>query len=391
MRSRGGNGVRFAALLVTGGVIAQLPQVSAAGVIRARDNILASQSNQSLIVPVAVFGTDDRTVLPPNLKPLRESLGVLFNIRLRTVCTAFCVAHDIIGTAAHCLYRTKGEKAPKFADYWFARNYDAIRDYSRIAGFNTGTSAQNIIAGSASLSTTPPIDATRDWAFVRLATPVCNKGVFEIRAMPPEKIIEESKARHIYQISYHKDFKQWQPAFSQPCAVDRSFSGVSWTTIAADFAAADKLVLHTCDTGGASSGSPLLLDTEQGPKVVGINVSTYVQSRKLMRGSVVSDTSKTEVIANTGVASIAFAEQLAAFRSARVLAGAGALREMQERLKRLGYYSGPIDGTYGQAMQVAIVSFQAQAKLFETGLASEDVLTHLRLLTARSDPASPPR
>ena len=107
-------------------------------------------------------GPDDRIALPAALRPLRDRLGVLFNIRQRTVCSAFCVAPDMIGTAAHCLYKTKGEKPARLADFWFARNYDTMRDYARIAGFDTGGGAQNVIAGSFALSTTPPIDATKD-------------------------------------------------------------------------------------------------------------------------------------------------------------------------------------------------------------------------------------
>ncbi len=336
---------------------------------------------------IAIFGADDRVALPPSLRPLREMLGILFNVRQRTVCTAFCVAPGMIGTAAHCLFKTKGEKPPRLADFWFARNYDAVRDYSRIAGYETGTAAQNIVAGSGRLSTTPPIDATSDWAFVRLASPVCTKGAFEIAPMPVEAVIQESKAGHVYQVSYHKDFKQWQPAYSRPCRVERSFANAPWQTIAQDFDAPENLLLHECDTGGASSGSPLLLDTEKGPRVIGINVGTYVQSRTVVHQDRVVEQASTASIANTGVSSMAFADRLAAFRNTRTLNSSTQLKEFQERLQQLGYYAGPIDGTYGPALRVAIDAYQWSINLPRTGVTSDELLARLRSGTARNTKA----
>ncbi len=327
--------------------------------------------------PVAVFGSDDRVPLPPRLMPLREKIGVLFNIRQRSICSAFCVDAATIGTAAHCLFKTAGERPPRLADFWFARNYDAVHDYARIAGYDKGSAAQNIIAGGAALSTTPPIDATKDWAFVRLSRPVCSKGGLEVEVVPVEQIMREAKAGHVFQISYHKDFKQWQPAFSKPCRVDHSFGGIAWRAMAADFNAPEHLLLHDCDTGGASSGSPLFLDTPQGPKIIGINVGTYVQTKALIPNQS-TDKGGGEAIANTGVASTAFAGRLDAFRGAYILSGVAVLKELQERLLKAGFYSGPIDGNYGPTLKGAIEGFEIAHSLVPTGLASEAVLAQLR-------------
>jgi Putative peptidoglycan binding domain len=339
----------------------------------------------------AVFGSDDRTPLPSNLQPMRERLGVLFNIRQRSVCSAFCVDATTIGTAAHCLFKTSGEKAPRLADFWFARNYDTVRDYARIAGYETNAAAQNVVAGAFSLSTAPPIDATKDWAFVRLSRPVCSKGGFDIEPLPVEQILREAKAGRVFQLSYHKDFKQWQPAYSKPCAVDRTFGTVGWSAISADFNAPEHLLLHTCDTGGASSGSPLLLDTPQGPKVIGINVGTYIQSKGSTPHQLATEKGGGDAIANTGVGATAFAAQAKAFRAAIILSGAGAVRELQERLRTEGLYSGAIDGTFGPTLKVAIEGFEASARLPLSGFASEDLLSRLRLKQAGAPTKAPSR
>lgn len=336
-------------------------------------------------VPVAIFGKDDRTALPAGLQPYQESLGLLFNIRSRTVCTAFCVAEGMIATAAHCIYRTSSEAPPKLADFWFARNYDRVRDYARIAGHNTGAASQNVLAGSTRLNLSPPIDATRDWALVRLSRPIC-KATFEIMPMTPDEIVQQSQQGKLFQIAYHRDFTQWRAAYSSPCSSARSFPSADRSAIAADFSLADSLVLHTCDTGGASSGSPLLIETPTGPKVVGINVGTYVQSKVLMREGKVEQRMKPDAVANTGVASSAFAERLKDFARARVLMSAVELKEMQRRLGESGDYPGPVDGTYGPALKAAIEAYETRAKGRASGVASEALLKELRQTTAGKRP-----
>src|SRR5262245_9438258 len=62
---------------------------------------LPAISGSSTVQKVAIFGNDDRVPLPAKFKDLQEKIGLLFNLRARTVCTAFCVAKDMIATAGH--------------------------------------------------------------------------------------------------------------------------------------------------------------------------------------------------------------------------------------------------------------------------------------------------
>ncbi len=335
------------------------------------------------LVPVAVFGADDRVALPVKYKPQQEAIGVLFNIRSRSVCSAFCVGDGMIATAGHCLSGTSADKRPKLADFWFARNYDQVRDYARIAGHGNGTAAQHVLAGSATLNVSPPIDATSDWALVRLARPVCSKGALAIVAMPADQVVAEALAGRVFQIAYHRDFTMWRQAYSKPCAVQKDFERADWATIAADFSKPDALLLHTCDTGGASSGSPLFVETSEGPKVIGINVGTYVQSKVMLRAGQAAQRLKPDTIANTGVASSAFAERVAAFKAAVVLPTPAAIRELQTLLQARGFYEGPRDGAYGAAVQRAIERFEAAERVAVVGVASDAVLKRLRALAGR--------
>ena len=334
-------------------------------------------SAQSPVEQAAVFGADERVMLPAQHKAVQEKIGLLFNLRARTVCTAFCVANDVIATAGHCLHRTVGERPPKLEDFWFGRNFDTVRDFARIAGHGAGATAQHVMSGAMSLNVRPPIDATKDWALVRLARPACSKGALQLRALPIEAVMREAAANRVFQVSYHRDFTPWKLAYSRPCGVAKSFENADWTTIAKDFSDPGQLILHTCDTGGASSGSPLLLQTPSGPEVIGINIGTYVQSKVVMQEGQVTRRLKADAVANTGVSSEAFADKLEVFRRATILGSGAPMRELQTQLKQRQLFAGKIDGIYGAALRAAIEAFEKAEGLPVTGLATQALLKRL--------------
>ena len=231
----------------------------------------------SVAMPVAVFGSDERVPVPAKYKALQDKVGLFYNLRRRTVCSAFCVGSDIIMTAGHCLLGTGSDRPGRVADFWLARNFGALREQTHVAGYDNGTAPQNVMLGTSHLSVLPPIEATRDWALVRLARPACAKGWLTVRPLTIEEVLAESAANRMFQIAYHRDFTPWRPAYSRPCSAGRDYGPMGWKQIERDFANPEALILHTCDTGGASSGSPLLVDTPEGPQVIGINVGTYEQ------------------------------------------------------------------------------------------------------------------
>jgi protease YdgD len=308
---------------------------------------------------------------------VQEKMGLLFNARARTVCPAFCVAPDIIATAGHCLHRTAGEAPPRLADFWFARNYEGQRDNARLAGHANGTAAQYVMSGAVRLNVRPPIDATRDWALVRLGKAACSKGVLPVRAMPTEQVLNEAAAQRVFQVAYHRDFAPWRLAYSRPCVVERNFEAADWATIAQDFADPGMLLLHTCDTGGASSGSPLLLDTPAGPEVIGINVGSYIQSKVVMQDGKVTRRLKADTVANTAVSALAFAAKLDLFRQATILTTPVQLRELQAALKQRRFYDGPVNGVYATDLRAGIEAYERAQGLAVTGLATQALLKRL--------------
>ena len=195
----------------------------------------------------------------------------------------------------------------------------------------------------------------------------------------------------MFQISYHRDFTPWRLAYSRPCGVAKSFDSADWNTIAQDFAEPTQLLLHTCDTGGASSGSPLLIETAHGPEVIGINVGTYVQSKVLMQDGKVTQRLKADTVANTGVSAPAFADKLELFKQASILTTVAQVRELQTALKQRSFYSGPIDGSYRAGLRQGIEAFEKAHGLPVTGLATHALLKRVTAANAERKAARPAR
>jgi protease YdgD len=332
---------------------------------------------------VAVFGKDDRTPLPARLKSLEGSVGLLYDQSSRTVCSAFCVGDDIVATAGHCLYGTDHEHTPKLPSFTFRLPAKKQNVPTPIAGTRADGVSQYVASGAIELSTRPPIDASHDWALVRIAKPVCRGNALPLSRAPSADVVKLAAKNRIYEVGFHRDFGNWALAYGGPCSVRHSFDNADWETITRDFADARDVLFHTCDTGGASSGSPLLIDGANGPEVVGINVGTYVQSQVLLQDGEVVHRYKANAVANTGVSSAAIRDKLDAFERADILATREDLRRLQTRLAQVGHYSGPRDGAYGARLRSAIESFERAQHTPETGLATAELLSRLTEIAAR--------
>lgn len=328
----------------------------------------------SSVQKIAVFGRDDRQAVPDRYDAAAQAIGILYNDRTRTVCSAFCVSDTIVATAAHCVAGGRSSNAGNFV---FSRNHGRSRDTARVEGFASRSSSQNIVSGDFRMRIRPPIDAAYDWALVRMSRDICAKKSLQVRVLSLPEIMEEARANRVYQISYHRDFTQWKAAYSKPCGVARDFDNAEWSTIAPDFLSSERMILHTCDTGGASSGSPLLIDTPEGPAVVGINVGTYVRSKVMMQNGEIARTPKSETVANTAVNAGAFASRIEALRSAHVLPSGRPMKELQERLQQQNFYQGKIDGTFGAPLRSAIEAYEEAKALPVTGLATPALLLRL--------------
>jgi Trypsin-like peptidase domain/Putative peptidoglycan binding domain len=335
----------------------------------------------------AVFASDDRTAVPHRLQPVAEMTGLLFNNQSRTVCSAFCVADNLIATAAHCMAR--GQAAPpRYSAFRFARNFDRSRTFVQIEGATSGTAAQHVLTGDFKLSVRPPIDAASDWALVRVPADTCPVKSLQIRVLPLDEIIAEANAGRVFQIAYHRDILPWRPVYSTPCPVARDYDIAGWSAIAADFTSPEQMILHTCDTGGASSGSPLFLDTADGPVVIAMNVGTYVQLRMAAQGPAPAR-QKTEIVANTAINASAFATHVEMMRTAQILTASSEIRALQERLKSSQLYTGRLDGVYGPALKAAIETYEKTTGMSVIGLPTRSLVRLLAQDDARTGKLAP--
>lgn len=341
----------------------------------------------SPVQKVAVFGKDDRQELPDHLEELNRSVGLLYDQNSRAACTAFCVSKHVVATAAHCVFRSGGEAAPALKGFLFQLPGLRPRATSRILGTARGGGAQNVTSGTTRVNTRPPIDASRDWALLRLSKPICQEGGLPVTRHPAAMLPQLSSAKVVFQVSFHGDFGNWHLSYAGPCTIGRSFKGVNIEAIERDFTEAKHLILHTCDTGQASSGSPLLLNLHGRIEVAGMNVGTYVQSRVQTHNGKVIKRFKANTVANTGVSASAFRDQLSAFLSAEIIQRPQALESLQRLLHQRGHYAGAIDGIYGVQMRGAIEAFEREDDRPVTGLATASLLKRLQLL-AKGEPVA---
>ena len=334
------------------------------------------------ITPIAMFGGDERRPLDMH-SSLRRFIGRLRQADTGSVCSAFCIATNVVATAGHCVQSVLdggGLDALRFA-------IDADRETTgaRIAGAGEGRAPFNVLTGASELRTRPPTNAVSDWAFLRLERPACRAGGLKLTTLPTDELARRSRERRVYHVSYHRDVADWRLMIARPCRVVTNLPQQISALLEQDFDDPRNLLLHDCDTGAASSGSPLLTDGDNGPEVVGINIGTYVRSRVVTHDGEVVQRLASEPIANTALLAASLDRRLAAFIATDVTTRRAAIARMQSRLRAIGLYDGAVDGTFGLATRGAIMAFERGLGETETGLPSHRVLKQLEALTAASN------
>lgn len=257
-------------------------------------------SSRSYVHPVAVFGSDERKPLPQSHAALADQIGILV-LGDATFCTAFCVGTDAIATASHCLLGTEQMPGPDLERVSFKVGTSEPLS-TKLAGEDRTRIRSGLRSGTPLLRVTPPIAAARDWAVVRLAKPVCRAGGLALSKLSRADVFVRAQAGEIYQAAMHRDVSPDTIVTSGPCALPAAFPQANAETIALDFVDPAAILMHTCDTGPGSSGSPLLIDAPNGPEVIGINVGTYIISRTATSTSSTSSPAReNDAIANTAI------------------------------------------------------------------------------------------
>lgn len=336
----------------------------------------AGDNNNTTIQPVAIFGEDDRRDLPEELSALEGKIGMLYEQSTQTLCTAFCVANDIVATASHCLFQKKNGRFPNLTDVTFRLNYGTTYQQTGIYGRRTPFTKHFIAVGTTAFNNEPPLSAPRDWALIKLERPICRFGAIKVESRNISELIKKSRENKIFQVAYHWDYKHWQLAYSRPCRIQLDYDQIKWKFIRKHFIDNDQLLLHTCDTGGASSGSPIFLQSNKSetPVAVAINVGTYTRTRILLRKGQVVKKLNPDIIANTGVNSKAFEYVITELQRADFITNHEDMVRLQNELQIRGLYAGALDGKLGRGTRGAIANFETSVGLKPTGLPTLSLL-----------------
>ena len=353
--------------------------IALSGTLDAAPAVLAKRAigTPKLVQPIAVFEPDDRRLIGDGYPELRERIGILTHTETQSTCTAFCVAPDIVATAGHCVSGTTAQSAGDPARLRFRRdgtNGPGIPIKSR----QDGSLDSNIMTGAWRLNTRPPINASTDWAILRLSKAACPTGGLRLSNRTSDEVTAMAANGRIYNIAYHRDLEHWKLANSRPCSIVTKQKTDELDRLQHDFDRPNDLLLHTCDTEAASSGSPLLIDGERGPEVVGINIGTYVRSRVVTYDGEIIERLESEVISNTALLASTLISPLAEFNAGQLLSTSNEIEQLQNYLFAVGLDVGSRDGRIGPRTRKAIENYEARAGLPITGLATRSLLQRLQ-------------
>lgn len=328
----------------------------------------------------AVFGTDTRTRLPASDRYFSARVGQFIALESGAICTAFCVAREVVVTAGHCINGT-GPKPPRLSNFVFRRTVGATILNTRLAGARIGNASQSVLTGSTHLQTRGTINAADDWAVVRLDQAVCPFGGLQLSAQrdkPRQSFVESGD---LYQIAVHRDLSDLALYKGPACRLTTRNAPDRAALVARDVADAASVIMHGCDSGGGSSGSPLLINGENGPEVIALSIGTYWQPSAATALDAQPQESKT--IANLAVVAGRFAKAAYAMASLDGHVNFGEIRQLQRNLRSLGLFTGAASGRVSDALIQSVRAFERRGGFRDTGLITQALLDDVEIAIRR--------
>lgn len=337
-----------------------------------------SASANPVLVPVAIFGKDERVKVPRKHREISDGIGLVHDMSRNVACTAFCVSKDVIATNAHCIVRPPGRRrkvdlsqiffliSPK--DSFLERRGSDLKFVAKDQPLLSVYADYYRGGGSV-------VSFTKDWAFAKLSRSVCEGYALDFASPPQKEINKAAKRGSLFLIGYHGDKGIEHRWLSPAC-------GVRSTTSRRYFLSSQRRALrsrgtvlpHTCDTKKGSSGSPVFMEMSSGPKVIAINAGTtgYALYRRV-RGSSRKRSVYTRN-SNVSVLTSAFIQGLERFKTEHLLADLNDLKRLQTHLKSSGHYKSSIDGLFGRGTRNAILKFEKENGMARLGMPTRELL-----------------
>lgn len=333
---------------------------------------LMVERDEAIVHRVSVVGKDQRRLLPQMVDaPLRhaaDSVGIIAHTN-GFACTAFCVASNVIATNAHCIANREAGRRPidlNRAQFWL--NPSRPRNRRLLSRLRIGDRKQPLASVYTGVMSGNFTRATlhKDWALVKLASPICANYHVDVLDAPKREILEAARRKKLFLIGYHGDKKMRGKWISERCSI---IAGRRVNAFRISQAVARQhLLLHTCDATRGASGSPIFMATSSGHAVVGINsghvsYATYRRNLNTGRRKLLSSR-----LANTAVKSSAFVAGVARFRNEQPVRSADQMRRLQIHLRQAGYLKGRADGRFGPQTRRAIRRLEVRRKMAPLGL-----------------------
>ncbi len=315
-----------------------------------------------VITPAAIVGKDQRvTRIPKIYRKSADAVGALWTGK--ALCSAACVADDVVVTSAHCLVNRRGRIDDSIEGFVFVWRSAGRTSRAQVYGSNTSRQKRNVLLGGGYRGHAEH----RDWAAVKLSRPACAG-----RTLAYRRARKKNKKLKIFNIAFHEDSKG-RLLYSGPCSSRRRIGGRHAKRFTRTLAHRSSVLLHTCDTRQGSSGSPILASWGGGkPYLLAVNQGTVVWSVRQGRKRVGSGR------INIAVRASSFADRLDRFIKETPLTGDMSVLAVQEYLARAGHYRGALDGLIGPQTRKAIRNAERSLKIKRLGIATVELLEQLR-------------
>lgn len=313
---------------------------------------------------------DRRRFVPEKYDSLSLGVGLLLNEANNGVCTAFCIGSDLIASNAHCLeWYPARKRRNNLNDMVFKiLSGGYLVGESRLKWNKVGSSGQPRLSlltegieglGRRNLS-------YRDWAVARLEYDICEPVALKFASRKLMKNSRLLRRSRVFMIGYHGDLLKKHTRRSY---IECKIRGV-------DRRAGRRSGRHSCYGKKGSSGSPILVETAKGPRVVAINVGT-LHNRKYyrLRGGRTKTISRWTTY--TAVIPTRLVERLERFSTSHYVDDEMSLVDFQRKLKAARYFRGKTGERYITKTRQAIFRMERAKKLTPLGIPTQELLDEL--------------